>query len=105
LIYDTKTLFSLVTPKQAFLLLLYLQVVLSSEISEIRYPYIIFLASMGLLEQQCDSIQAPYDYIRGASIALIERKNIHETVEPFIKKARILELACGSRFYTYSSLS
>jgi SAM-dependent methyltransferase len=55
-------------------------------------------------EQQYDTIQGPYDYIRGASIALIERENVREKVAAFIKNARILELACGSGFYTYSFL-
>jgi SAM-dependent methyltransferase len=60
---------------------------------------------MAATEQQYDTIQGPYDYIRGASIALIERENVREKVAPFIKKARILELACGSGFYTYSFLA
>ena len=59
---------------------------------------------MAATKQQYDTIQGPYDYIRTASIALIERENVHEKVAPFIKKARILELACGSGFYTYSFL-
>ncbi|CAG8949321.1 hypothetical protein HYFRA_00004947 [Hymenoscyphus fraxineus] len=53
---------------------------------------------------QYDTIQRPYDYIRGASIALIERENVQEKINPFIKNARILELACGTGFYTYSFL-
>ncbi|KAE9372955.1 S-adenosyl-L-methionine-dependent methyltransferase [Stipitochalara longipes BDJ] len=59
---------------------------------------------MAATKQQYDGIQGPYDYIRTASIALIERENVHEKVAPFIEKARILELACGSGFYTYSFL-
>ena len=59
---------------------------------------------MAAPKQQYDTIQGPYDYIRTASIALIERENVHEKVAPFIEKARILELACGSGFYTYSFL-
>lgn len=59
---------------------------------------------MSTTNQQYDSIQGPYDYIRSASIALIERENIQETVTPFITNARVLELACGSGFYTYSFL-
>lgn len=55
-------------------------------------------------QQQYDSIQGPYDYIRGASIAFIERENVHEKLGPFIKDARVLELACGTGFYTYSFL-
>jgi SAM-dependent methyltransferase len=59
---------------------------------------------MAPAEQQYDTIQRPYDYIRGASIAFIERENVHGIVAPFIEKARVLELACGSGFYTYSFL-
>ncbi|QSZ28964.1 hypothetical protein DSL72_003471 [Monilinia vaccinii-corymbosi] len=54
--------------------------------------------------QQYDSIQGPYDYIRTASIALIERENVQTTIAPYIQDARILELACGTGFYTYSFL-
>ncbi|KAB8291397.1 hypothetical protein EYC80_010074 [Monilinia laxa] len=54
--------------------------------------------------QQYDTIQGPYDYIRTASIALIERENVQSTISPYIKDARILELACGTGFYTYSFL-
>lgn len=49
-------------------------------------------------EQQYDTIQGPYDYIRTASIALIERENVRDTVAPFVQNARVLELACGSGF-------
>ncbi|KAH7370731.1 S-adenosyl-L-methionine-dependent methyltransferase [Rhexocercosporidium sp. MPI-PUGE-AT-0058] len=59
---------------------------------------------MAAPKQQYDTIQGPYDYIRGASIAFIERENVNQAVEPFIKGARVLELACGSGFYTYSFL-
>ncbi|APA14672.1 hypothetical protein sscle_13g094420 [Sclerotinia sclerotiorum 1980 UF-70] len=52
-----------------------------------------------------DHIQKPYDYIRTASIALIERENIYSTITPYIHGARILELACGSGFYTSNFIS
>ncbi|KAL5350193.1 hypothetical protein ACLOAV_005230 [Pseudogymnoascus australis] len=55
--------------------------------------------------QQYDPIQAPYDYIRTSTIALIEHENVRTTLTPFLPNARILELACGSGFYTYSLLS
>lgn len=55
-------------------------------------------------KQQYDPIQAPYDYIRTSTIALIERDNVRTTLTPFIPNARVLELACGSGFYTYSLL-
>lgn len=53
---------------------------------------------------QYNAIQGPYDYIRTTSIAFIERENVHEKVAPFIQDARVLELACGSGFYTYNLL-
>lgn len=56
------------------------------------------------MSSQYDTIQAPYDYIRKKSIALIEHENVHTTIAPFIHNARVLELACGSGFYTYSFL-
>lgn len=59
---------------------------------------------MATTEQQYDTIQGPYDYIRTASIALIERENVYEKVAPFIENARVLELACGTGFYTYCFL-
>lgn len=55
-------------------------------------------------EQQYDTIQGPYDYIRTASISFIERENVQEKITPFIKGARVLELACGTGFYTFSFL-
>lgn len=56
------------------------------------------------MSTQYDDIQAPYDYIRKKSIAIIEHENVRDTVAPFIKTARVLELACGSGFYTYDFL-
>ena len=60
-----------------------------------------FLAKMST---QYDNIQGPYDACRECSIALIERENVETTVAPYIKNARVLELACGSGFYTYHFL-
>ena len=56
------------------------------------------------MSTQYDTIQAPYDEIRKTSISLIERANVQEAVAPFIKDARVLELACGSGFYSYEFL-
>lgn len=56
------------------------------------------------MSTQYDTIQAPYDEIRKSSIALIERANVQEVVAPFIKDARVLDLACGSAFYSYHFL-
>lgn len=53
---------------------------------------------------QYDTILAPYDCIRTSTIALIEHDNVRTTLTPFIPDARVLELACGSGFYTYDLL-
>lgn len=56
------------------------------------------------MSAQYDKIQAPYDEIRKTSIALIERENVKSAITPYINNARVLELACGSGFYTYDLL-
>ncbi|KAL9627478.1 MAG: hypothetical protein Q9204_006537 [Flavoplaca sp. TL-2023a] len=56
------------------------------------------------MSTQYNSIQGPYDYIRKKSIALIEHENIRTALAPYITNARVLELACGSGFYTYDFL-
>ena len=59
---------------------------------------------MSKMSTQYNTIQAPYDELRKSSIALIERVNIQEAVAPFIKDALVLDLACGSGFYSYDFL-
>ena len=56
------------------------------------------------MSTQYNSIQAPYDACREKSIAFIEHENVHTTISPYIQNAHVLELACGSGFYTYSFL-
>ena len=56
------------------------------------------------MSTQFDHIQVPYDHIRQKAIALIEHEQVKATLAPFIHKARVLELACGSGFYTYEML-
>ena len=56
------------------------------------------------MSTQYDTIQAPYDEMRTRSIALLEHADVQSAVAPFIKDARILELACGSAFYSYDLL-
>lgn len=56
------------------------------------------------MSTQYNTIQGPYDYIRKLSISFIEHENVQATVAPFVKDARVLELACGSGFYTYDFL-
>ena len=52
------------------------------------------------MSTQYETIQASYDEIRKSSIALIERANVQEVLAPFIQDARVLDLACGSGFYS-----
>ena len=56
------------------------------------------------MTSQYETIRAAYDEIRKSSNALIERANVQETLAPFIKDASILDLACGSGFYSYHLL-
>ncbi|KAL9624559.1 MAG: hypothetical protein Q9160_001223 [Pyrenula sp. 1 TL-2023] len=56
------------------------------------------------MSTQYNTIQGPYDYIRKLTIAYIEHDNVETAVAPYTKGARVLELACGSGFYTYSFL-
>ena len=57
------------------------------------------------MSTQYNAIVAPYDYIRARTIAHIERENIASTLAPYIPNAAVLELACGSGFYTPSFFS
>ena len=52
------------------------------------------------MSTQYDTIQTSYDEMRKRSIALIERANVQEVLAPFIKDARVLDLACGTGFYS-----
>ena len=56
------------------------------------------------MSTQYNTIQGPYDLVRKKSIAIIEWENVHSTIAPYIRDANVLELACGSGFYTYSFL-
>ena len=50
---------------------------------------------------QYNAVQEPYDALRQGSITIIERVNIRSIVLPFIKKAIVLDLACGSGAYSH----
>lgn len=54
--------------------------------------------------QYNNNIQRPYDELRKTSIAIIERVNIREIVLPFVQDANVLDLACGTGFYSRSFL-
>ena len=59
---------------------------------------------MSTQSTQYNSQQAPYDELRKTSIGIIERVNIRSIVLPFIEGANVLDLACGSGFYTHAFL-
>ena len=56
------------------------------------------------MSTQYDTIRAAYDEFRKCTIALIERANVQEILTPFIKGASVLDLACGTGFYSYPFL-
>lgn len=53
---------------------------------------------------QYNKVQRPYDELRKTTIAIVERVNVREILLPFVKEAAVLDLACGSGFYTRSFL-
>jgi SAM-dependent methyltransferase len=59
---------------------------------------------MSTQSKQYNSQQAPYDELRKTSIAIIERVNIRSIVLPLIQDANVLDLACGSGFYSHAFL-
>ncbi|MCJ1280031.1 hypothetical protein MMC21_007856 [Puttea exsequens] len=56
------------------------------------------------MSTQYDTIQSPYDEIRKRANAHIESANVHQALRPYIANARVLDLACGSGFYSYRLL-
>ena len=59
---------------------------------------------MATQSTQYNSQQGPYDELRKTTIAIVERVNIRSIVLPFLKDANVLDLACGSGFYTHAFL-
>ncbi|KAK4505929.1 hypothetical protein PRZ48_003894 [Zasmidium cellare] len=53
------------------------------------------------MSTQYNAIQRPYDELRKKTISLVERANVRSLVMPFIHNATVLDLACGSGFYSH----
>ena len=56
------------------------------------------------MSTQYDTIQVPYDEMRTSSIVSIEQAQVQSAISPFIKDAKVLDLACESAFYSYDFL-
>lgn len=59
---------------------------------------------MSTQSTQYNAVQAPYDELRKTTIAIVERVNVRSLVLPLIKDANVLDLACGTGFYSRSFL-
>lgn len=59
---------------------------------------------MSTQSTQYNQVQKPYDELRKTTIAIVERANVREIVLPFVKGANVLDLACGTGFYSRSFL-
>ena len=56
------------------------------------------------MSTQYNKIQRPYDELRKTTIAIVERVNVRDIVFAFVQDATVLDLACGTGFYTRSFL-
>jgi SAM-dependent methyltransferase len=57
------------------------------------------------MSTQYNKIQRPYDELRKTTIARIERVNVRQEILPIIQEAFVLDLACGTGFYSHAFLS
>ena len=57
------------------------------------------------MSKQYDGIQEEYDDWRRGADAEFEKENFLRTLLPLVKGASVLELACGSGFYTFDLVS
>ncbi|KAI4202624.1 MAG: hypothetical protein LQ350_002417 [Teloschistes chrysophthalmus] len=53
------------------------------------------------MSTQYDSIVEPYEEFRKAAFARLENYNIRQALAPYIKGAKILDLACGTGLYSH----
>ncbi|KAK3686585.1 hypothetical protein LTR37_019690 [Vermiconidia calcicola] len=59
-------------------------------------------ASAVVMSTQYNAIQRPYDELRKTTVAIIERVNVRSICN--VEGATVLDLACGSGFYSHSFL-
>lgn len=58
-----------------------------------------------ILASQYEELQPGFASYRTSLISLIEKENVRDVLAPVIGGARVLEIACGSGFYTFDLLS
>ena len=54
---------------------------------------------------QYDSIGLAYESMKKLPAALLERQNLQSVITPFITNAKVLDLACGTGYYSRLLLS
>lgn len=52
------------------------------------------------MSTQYDDIGATYEEMRQLPIAILQDANVEAAVAPFIKSAKVLDLACGTGYYS-----
>jgi SAM-dependent methyltransferase len=56
------------------------------------------------MSTQYDNIGTQYNYLKTLPIAKLERVNVRDAVAPYVKGAKVLDLACGTGFYSRALL-
>jgi toxoflavin synthase len=56
------------------------------------------------MSTQYDNIGTQYNYLKTLPIAKLERINVRDAAAPYVKGAKVLDLACGTGFYTRALL-
>lgn len=54
------------------------------------------------MSKQYDTLSGPYEEVRKQTISLIERVNVRNAVLPVVQGATVLDLACGSGYYSHA---
>ena len=61
-------------------------------------------AASEILASQYSELQPQFASYRTTTISLIEKENVRDILSTLVKGARVLEVACGSGFYTFDLL-
>jgi SAM-dependent methyltransferase len=56
------------------------------------------------MSTQYDNIGTQYNYLKTLPIAKLERINVRDAIAPYVKGAKVLDLACGTGYYTRALL-